>query len=172
LDGYEADSFDKTLADVYKENPVDRNTYTAPDLGAFNHLTQGVASQDPGVAAANADADARIAAANKQAAAIWDPFKKMFDGFVTRGKANAPQGSGDHQKQGAGDNLDPSKSMYKPEFTDLEKMGAISRSGTNNPALDYARRTAENTAKLVQCLSGTNSSGAAGSMNPGYQNNV
>ncbi|MDE2010558.1 MAG: hypothetical protein KGJ09_10870, partial [Candidatus Omnitrophica bacterium] len=66
-------------------------------------------------------------------------------------------------KQGRGGNLDPVKSHYKFEGTQLEKMGFVMK-GAGNPALDFARRTAIATEKMAAFLQGAPapSSGAMG----------
>ena len=47
------------------------------------------------------------------------------------------------------------KYTYKPEATAFEKMGFVMRGGAGNPALDYARRTAEGVNKMCGLLETT-----------------
>jgi hypothetical protein len=154
LDGFEAESYEKILHDInYKTNPA-KPEYHAPSFDQMLKVSQAIGgpSEDAALAYIDADIQERLKAANAAARSILAPFEAMVKGLLTRAEANRQQQNPSNPHPQPGETLEPTKSLYKPEFTDLEKMGAINRSGTNNPALDYARRTADNTQRMVTQL--------------------
>lgn len=77
----------------------------------------------------------------------WSEYSNVVQGFVAR----APKNSADKRAAGKAGAETPASEPYKPEFTQFEKMGFV-MSGMNNPATEYARSTAANTARSVALL--------------------
>jgi hypothetical protein len=89
------------------------------------------------------DADERMAEAKSKAAGIIAPWQKLIDGLSSRARGGRGEDAGG---QGSGNRFNAE--TVKPTYTELEKMGFV-MNGLNNPAIEYARNTAANTARLV-----------------------
>lgn len=135
IEGYTADSFKNILEGKKKANPS-AEQFKADSLKSIladrkkEGLKFNLGTGEFGMADINADANQRLAEAKRKAKELSAPLLSMIDGLVAR--APKAKGSTSTVGQNGGLDLSTTKSNYKPEFTQFEKMGFV-MGGTFNP---------------------------------------
>ena len=166
LEGYQADSFENILKGMNDATPkVDRfkadswSTIIADEKK--NGVKFNVGTGEFGLGDINKDADQRLAEARRKMKELSQPLLAMVDGLVAR--APKSKASTTPSGQHGGEDLSPTKSQYKPEYTSLEKMGFVMGMAQRNPMKrteDLLGQILEVNRKLPQSLAGVGTSNA------------
>lgn len=98
-----------------------------------------------GLSDMESDANDRLSQAKANIQAKWGDFWKFIQ------DSSGGEGGGGKNVPGGKSVNFAAQYQFKPEYTSLEKMGFVmSGGGVGNPALEHARKTAENTGRMVE----------------------